>query len=283
MTLSIITINYNNLEGLRRTIDSVISQTWHDFEWIIIDGGSTDGSKELIEETAKQLASSDFNPLSYWCSEPDKGIFNALNKGVGKAIGQYVNFLNSGDVYTEPDVLEKVFKDEPFDCDVIYGDWQDIANGELLNKWSSGSPLTLKQELLQCTCHQTLFINTEGLKKDPYDESYKMMADWRKNLAWLMQGKTFVHVPVIVCYYDLTGVSSQFDSEPYLKEKSRMIAELFPPCLMPYYNYLIKGQDLIANMVTKEIISEYKLLNSNRISRFIFRIARKVAELYNKP
>lgn len=108
------------------------------------------------------------------------------------------------------------------------------------------------------------------------------MADWRKNLAWLMQGKTFVHVPVIVCYYDLTGVSSQFDSEPYLKEKSRMIAELFPPCLMPYYNYLIKGQDLIANMVTKEIISEYKLANSNRVSQLLFRIARKFAKIYNK-
>lgn len=282
MTLSIITINYNNLEGLRRTIDSVISQTWHDFEWIIIDGGSTDGSKELIEDTANELAASDFNPLSYWCSEPDKGIFNALNKGVGKAIGQYVNFLNSGDVYTEQDVLERVFKDKAFDCDVIYGDWQDIANGEILNKWSSGAPLTLKQELLQCTCHQALFINAEGLKKDPYDESYKMMADWRKNIAWLMQGKTFVHVPVIVCYYDLTGVSSQFDSEPYQEEKSRMIAELFPPCLIPYYNYLIKGQDLIANMVTKEIISEYKLANSNRVSQLLFRIARKFAKIYNK-
>lgn len=282
MTLSIVTINYNNLEGLRRTIDSILCQTWHDYEWIIIDGGSTDGSKELIEETANKLAASDFNPLSYWCSEPDKGIFNALNKGAQKAIGQYVNFLNSGDVYTGADVLEKVFRDKLYECDVIYGDWQDIAKGELLNIWSSGSPLTLKQELIQCTCHQALFIYTDGLKKDPYDESYKMMADWCKNISWLMQGKKFVYVPVVICYYDLTGVSSQFDSETYLKEKNRMIAELFPSSLMPYYNYLLKGQDLIANMVTKEIISEYKLVNSNKISRFIFRIARKIAKFCNK-
>ena len=110
MTLSIITINYNNLEGLRKTIDSVISQTWHDFEWIIIDGGSTDGSKELIEETAKQLASSDFNPLSYWCSEPDKGIYNAMNKGVAVAKGQYCIFMNSGDCFYDKNVVKDIIE-----------------------------------------------------------------------------------------------------------------------------------------------------------------------------
>lgn len=282
MTLSIITINFNNLEGLRKTITSVLSQTWHDYEWIIIDGGSTDGSKELIEDTAARLASSDFNPLTYWCSEPDKGIFNALNKGANKASGHYVNFMNSGDAYTNESVLETVFKECNYHCDVIYGDWQDIANGKQLNKWSSGSPLTLKQELIQCTCHQALFINTEELKKDPYDETYKMMADWKKNIAWLIHGKTFIHTPVTVCYYDLTGISSQFDSEPYLKEKNRMIEELFSPSLKPYYNFLVKNQDLITNDVTKEIISEYKLVNSNRLSQFIFRISRKIAKIANK-
>lgn len=280
MTLSIVTINFNNLEGLRKTTESVLSQTWHDFEWIIIDGGSTDGSKELIEETAKKLASSDFNPLSYWCCESDNGIFNALNKGTQKASGQYVNFLNSGDVYTGQDVLERVFKDKAFDCDVIYGDWQDIANGKLLNKWSSGNPLTLKQELLQCTCHQALFINTEKLKKDPYDETYKMMADWRKNIEWLIQGKTFVHVPVIVCYYDLTGVSSSFDSEEYKNEKKKMLEELFPPLLRPYYDCLTQNKDLIVSNYQKDINKEFAMLQKNCISRFFYRLARKSAKVF---
>ena len=77
MKLSIITINYNNKAGLQKTIDSVVAQTWRDFEWIIIDGGSTDGSKELIEQYQQHFA--------YWCSEPDKGVYNAMNKGIDKA------------------------------------------------------------------------------------------------------------------------------------------------------------------------------------------------------
>ena len=85
MKLSIITINYNNKEGLQRTIDSVIGQTWHDFEWIIIDGGSKDGSKELIEQYQQYFA--------YWCSEPDKGVYNAMNKGIKHAQGEYLLFL----------------------------------------------------------------------------------------------------------------------------------------------------------------------------------------------
>ena len=93
MKLSIITINYNNCDGLQKTIDSVIAQTWRDFEWIVIDGGSTDGSKELLEQYKEHF--------SYWCSEPDKGIYNAMNKGIAKANGDYLNFMNSGDAFYE--------------------------------------------------------------------------------------------------------------------------------------------------------------------------------------
>ena len=89
MKLSIITINYNNREGLKRTIESVVNQTFTDFEWILIDGGSTDGSKELIEQYS--------NRFSYWVSEPDNGIYNAMNKGLRAAKGDYLQFLNSGD------------------------------------------------------------------------------------------------------------------------------------------------------------------------------------------
>ena len=100
MKLSIITINYNNRDGLQKTIDSVVSQTYKNFEWIIIDGGSTDGSKELIEQYQDHCA--------YWCSEPDKGIYNAMNKGIEKAIGDYSLFLNSGDRLHDDTVIDKI-------------------------------------------------------------------------------------------------------------------------------------------------------------------------------
>ena len=89
MILSIITINYNNSDGLQRTIESVLSQTWTDFEWIVIDGGSTDGSLDIIKKHASHF--------SFWCSEPDTGIYNAMNKGITHAKGEYLNFMNSGD------------------------------------------------------------------------------------------------------------------------------------------------------------------------------------------
>ena len=101
MKLSIITINLNNDTGLNKTIESVINQTLKNFEFIIIDGGSTDRSVELIKEYAGQI--------NYYVSEPDKGIYNAMNKGIRQAQGEYCFFLNSGDYFVNESVLEKVF------------------------------------------------------------------------------------------------------------------------------------------------------------------------------
>ena len=92
MKYSIITVNYNNKEGLRNTIESVIHQTYRDFEFIVIDGGSTDGSAEVLKEYDSQI--------TYWVSEKDKGIYNAMNKGIAKATGDYLNFMNSGTAST---------------------------------------------------------------------------------------------------------------------------------------------------------------------------------------
>src|SRR5690606_3965772 len=96
--ISIITVNLNNLEGLKRTMASVFNQTYQNFEYLIIDGGSSDGSKEYIEANADKI--------SYWVSEPDKGIYNGMNKGIKKARGEYLLFLNSGDHFVEQKVLE---------------------------------------------------------------------------------------------------------------------------------------------------------------------------------
>ena len=98
--ISIITVNYNDREGLKKTIESVINQTWQDFEFIIIDGGSTDGSREVIEQYKDKI--------DYWISEPDKGIYNAMNKGIKAASGEFLLFLNSGDRLIDKNITEKV-------------------------------------------------------------------------------------------------------------------------------------------------------------------------------
>ena len=102
MKFSIITVNFNNKEGLHNTIKSVINQTFRDFEYIVIDGGSTDGSIDILKKYDKYI--------NYWISEKDSGIYNAMNKGISKANGEYLNFMNSGDCFYALDVLEKVSK-----------------------------------------------------------------------------------------------------------------------------------------------------------------------------
>lgn len=112
MKLSIITINLNNLEGLKKTFESVFNQTFTDYEWIVIDGGSTDGSREFIE--AHQ------DSFSYWSSEPDRGIYNAMNKGILQANGEYLSFLNSGDYYADSETLANVFCTN-HEADILFG------------------------------------------------------------------------------------------------------------------------------------------------------------------
>ena len=109
---SIITVSYNEVASIRQTLDSIVNQTFKDFELIVVDGGSTDGTKEIIAQ---------YNGLiSWWCSEPDKGIYNAMNKGIAHATGKYVNFMNAGDSFFNNDVLQHVY-DSRLCPDVIEG------------------------------------------------------------------------------------------------------------------------------------------------------------------
>ena len=110
MKLSIITINFNDREGLDKTIQSVINQAYKEFEYIVIDGASTDGSVDVIKKYADKL--------THWVSEPDSGIYNAMNKGTQMASGEYCLYLNSGDFLAEDDVLERLFEND-FNEDIV--------------------------------------------------------------------------------------------------------------------------------------------------------------------
>lgn len=110
--VSIITVNYNNCKGLKKTLDSIKIQTSKDFEWIVIDGGSTDGSKELLEQNT--------DIISYWVSEKDNGIYHAMNKGIKVAKGDYLQFLNSGDSLADRDIIKR-FCERNNTEDVVYG------------------------------------------------------------------------------------------------------------------------------------------------------------------
>lgn len=214
MTLSIITINYNNRDGLKKTIDSVLAQTWTDYEWIVIDGGSTDGSRELIEQYQEHFA--------YWCSEPDKGVYNAMNKGIAQAKGEYMNFMNSGDTFYEAETLQKVFA-ERRTADVLYGDW---INQYKNRKEICSIPSSDLQGILwrQNICHQAIFFRTIQLKQKGYDETFKLLADWKWNTDALLAGNVFEHLPCIVCRYDMYGMSNEKMTEEKKKECQRVLS-----------------------------------------------------------
>lgn len=216
MKLSIITVNLNNCNGLQKTIDSVISQTFKDFEWIVIDGGSTDGSKELIEQYS--------NHFAYWVSEPDKGIYNAMNKGIRVAQGEYLQFLNSGDWLWEHDTLQKMFAIPPIE-EIIYGDcieadgthsiFPHIINTLFLYKWSIN--------------HQSTLIKSCLLKETGYDENYQIASDWKFFLnSIIFNSVSYRKIDIIV-----TGVQEghSYDTSLSTIEREDILEKTFPPLL----------------------------------------------------
>lgn len=196
MTLSIITVNLNNRDGLQRTINSVVSQTFTDYEWIVIDGGSTDGSRELIEQYSDHFA--------YWCSEPDKGIYNAMNKGITHAKGEWLYFLNSGDWYYDNNVLKKIFSAE-YSTQLLYGNYiKDF--GQIKDFVSPPNTLTPSYILQHFLCHQTLFFRRD--LNINYDEQYRIAADWALCWSLFLKGIVFQKIPVTVVNYDAKGISA---------------------------------------------------------------------------
>lgn len=216
MVLSIITINYNNIEGLKKTFSSVSSQSFKDYEWIVIDGGSTDGSRDFIEEHA--------STFSFWCSEKDNGIYDALNKGIRYASGDYISCMNAGDAYFENDTLDKIFAERLYG-DIVYGDWvQQYSNHQTLNRMPF--PLDFSIFYYHNICHQAMFVRTELLKQKQFDESFGVVADYARWMELLFAGASFQHINTIVCCYDMTGVSSQ--SNAGWEECLRIRKEIVP-------------------------------------------------------
>lgn len=222
MKISIITINYNNKIGLEATFQSVKNQSFTDYEWIVIDGGSVDGSKDLIESNS--------DLFSYWVSEPDNGIYHAMNKGIAHAKGDWVLFLNSGDCLFNDNVLDEVFPQE-YSEDVVYGNRAVEKNGGYeVNRYPETVSLSFFYHY--SLCHQATFYRRTLFEEALYDESYSIAGDWAYFLDLLFKGKSFRHIDVTVALYDNTGISSQY-SEKQLREIDRVRTEKIPPHIKP--------------------------------------------------
>lgn len=227
MTLSIITVNLNNAAGFKKTAESIISQAYQDFEWIVIDGGSTDGSKELIEQYSDHIA--------YWVSEKDSGIYNAMNKGVRHANGEYLQFLNSGDWLVDDKVLEDVFNDGPKDA-ILFGDANYVKGSEIVKKVCFDDQISLCYYFESSLCHQASFLPRTLLLKHPYNESLKIASDWEFFLKMMLDCYPFKHIHRVVCNFDYEGISSiPKNIDLSLKERRIIRDRVVPACVQ--YDY----------------------------------------------
>jgi glycosyltransferase involved in cell wall biosynthesis len=218
--LSIITINYNNRDGLEKTIRSVIDQRFTDFEFIVIDGGSTDGSVDNIRKYE--------NKINYWCSEKDAGIYNAQNKGIKKAKGEYCLFLNSGDFLYNEDVLNKIFS-KKFHDDIIYGDMIiDYGNGKLVY---GPQPKKISFEYLIHTTlwHPVSFIKRELFDKfGNYNEELKIISDYEFFVKTILVGKVSTrHIEMAVAVFNTAGIGSSSEHDAAHQSERRYVQEKY--------------------------------------------------------
>ena len=200
---SIITINYNNSSGLLRTIESVVNQDCSCFEYIIIDGGSTDGSVDVIKQYADKI--------DYWISESDNGIYNAMNKGIDKCNGKWCLFLNSGDFFSNNNILSVINEyDISENVGVVYGDWYDYSNEGLL--YRTPNPFFEMDTFLhhKGICHQSSFTRMDLAKELHFDESFKIAADYKLFYDIYSKGYKFKYLPIpISCFEIGVGVSQR--------------------------------------------------------------------------
>ena len=242
MKLSIITINYNNAEGLRKTLASVASQTYRDIEHIIVDGASTDGSVDVIKEYVLRVESGESRVKSVsWSSEPDKGIYDAMNRGIQRATGEYVQILNSGDLLAAPDVTERMMAALQMKGDgveLLYGNMvkYDYTNNRTLGK-STEVEYSLRQYYTSTMNHDCCYIRrdlfeTYGL----YDESLKIVSDWKWFLQAIGLGNVKpIYVDIDVTIFDASGIS-ETNLALRNQERRQVLAELMPPAVLADYD-----------------------------------------------
>lgn len=196
--ISIITVSYNAVKTIEHTILSVIHQSYKNIEYIILDGGSTDGTVDIIKKYQ--------NHLSYWASEPDKGIYDAMNKGICMARGEWLNFMNCGDCFYTKNVLAEVFSKDYSDFDILYGQTEFVSS--FYKKIKCPAPLAeITQNMV--FSHQSTFIRSSLMKKDPYDLTYKIISDYHFFLKQYQKHTAFKELDVVVASYDCeNGISS---------------------------------------------------------------------------
>lgn len=210
--ITVVTVTYNAEKFLEPTLNSVIRQQYDDLEYIIIDGKSTDGTMDIVQRYRSSI--------SLVISEPDKGIYDAMNKGLMNATGEWIIFMNAGDSFYDDKVLVRVFSREyPQECSLIFGDIMNYSRSLQVkclfspfvrwwNKENLGNGETTWRHAIPA-CHQSVFVRTDIHRVHPFQgETFPICADWNTMAAILDEGYKYEYVQEPIAWYDVEGCSS---------------------------------------------------------------------------
>ncbi|NQU32490.1 MAG: glycosyltransferase [Bacteroidetes bacterium] len=258
MKLSIITINLNNNKGLAKTLASIFSQSFLDYETILIDGDSNDDSVKTIKRFEHKL--------NYWTSEPDSGIYHAMNKGIKKACGEYCYFLNSGDYFVDENVLKRVFL-ENHNFDIIQGNLKVCIKGNVIGVSRGRENLTFLDIYSSKIKHQASFINRKLFEEfGSYNEDLKIVSDFEFFMKTIgFEGVSYKYIDVDISYFDNDGLSNK-NPEMVLTERNMVLNNYLPPLMQEDYKSLQK-------------LKYFEVLLHYKITYLILRILNKLIKM----
>lgn len=250
MKLSIVTINYNNVEGLKRTLTSVADQTYRDIEHVIVDAASTDGSVKIIKDYASKS-----KHAVIWSSEKDNGIYNGMNKGIRKATGDYIQILNSGDVLAAPDVTERMVSvlENEGQTGILTGNMlRDYGKGKVIRDkgvWKKGRKelrnerarevdMTMDDFIKGTVNHDPTYVRADLYKEyELYDESLKIVSDWKWFVkAVVYGGEKVYYTPIDVTIFDTTGISETNLAAREAERRSEL-EKMLPAAILKDYDH----------------------------------------------
>lgn len=266
--ISIIIVAYNCVKDIEKTIISCIKQSYKEKEIIIIDGGSKDGTIDVIKKYDHYI--------KYWKSEPDLGIYDGMNKGIKICNGDWIIFMNSGDIFFNEETLSSVFTSSTYsEYDIVYGDrisqfsfGSYLHKPECLEKFGSTFPLF----------HQSAFVRAKILKDRLFNIEYKICADYESFYSFYINMKSFYYIPITISVCECeNGLSSRMSSQiQRLKEDAKIQGISYISCI-----YILKYVSAVIRMIVLSCLKKY----NNKLYIYIYRWRcdkNKRMSVYNK-
>lgn len=261
MKVSVVTVVYNGVADIENTILSVLQQKYDDYEYIVVDGASTDGTVDIICRYDQHI--------TQWISEPDNGIYNAMNKAVRMAQGEYCIFMNAGDRFATPLALEAASLFFSYGFDVLTGCEICTKHGKVIDYVKPLEQITMNHFYVSSISHQSSFIKRSLLLEYPYDENLQLVSDWKFWIQTLiLRDKTYRAINVDISLFNHDGIT-YLKKEIGIKEREQVFRELIPNLI--YIDYVKMNKHNRLRKVCQRVLSKLKRIFRSEIQKYRMR------------